>query len=61
MVFLTKTNYYQKKKCNTNKNVTKMDVITKRVYSRSTLNQFEVFNHGTRVGAGSQTKIIMLT
>jgi hypothetical protein len=61
MVFLTKTNYYPKQKCDTNKNVTKMDMIIKGVYYRSNLNQFEVFNHGTRVGAGSETKIIMLT
>ncbi len=32
MVFLLKTNDYQRKMCDTNKNVTKKGVIIKRVY-----------------------------
>jgi hypothetical protein len=39
MVFLTKTNGYQKM-CDTNKNVTKMGVIIKGVYDNSNPIQF---------------------
>ncbi len=43
MVFLTKTNEYQKM-CDTNKTVTKMDVVIKRVYCTCIVHTLAVCN-----------------